>query len=179
MPLAPHWRLALLIVAGLALAEVRAARGDESRIPTFENDIQPSLSRFGCNTSGCHGKAEGQNGFKLSVFGFDPPADFRALTKESRGRRVFPAAPERSLLLLKASGGVPHGGGVRITAERPEYETMRRWIAAGCPQGSDSDPRVKSIELTPRERQLGLGESQQLRVVAEMTDGRRLDVTRL
>lgn len=152
---------------------------EHDRPLNFENDIVPILGKFACNASGCHGKAEGQNGFKLSVFGFDPPADFRALTKESRGRRVFPAAPERSLLLLKASGGAPHGGGVRITAERPEYETVRRWIAAGCPQGSDQDPTVNSIELTPRERQLGLRENQQLRVVATMTDGRRVDVTRL
>src|SRR5262249_25481517 len=80
----------------------------------FENDIIPLFSRFGCNSSGCHGKAEGQNGFKLSVFGFDPEADFAALTKEARGRRLFPAAPDHSLLLRKASGGVPHGGGVRL-----------------------------------------------------------------
>lgn len=152
---------------------------EHDRPLNFENDIVPILGKFACNASGCHGKAEGQNGFKLSVFGFDPPADFRALTKESRGRRVFPAAPERSLLLLKASGGAPHGGGVRITAERPEYETVRRWIAAGCPQGSAADPVVKSIELTPRERQLGPGAAQQLRVVATMSDGRRVDVTRL
>jgi hypothetical protein len=152
---------------------------EHDRPLNFENDIVPILGKFSCNASGCHGKAEGQNGFKLSVFGFDPPADYRALTKESRGRRVFPAAPERSLLLLKASGGAPHGGGVRIASDRPEYDTLRRWIAAGCPQGSSTDATVKRIELTPHERQLGLGESQQLRVVATMSDGRRIDVTRL
>src|SRR5581483_6651947 len=69
----------------------------------FENDVIPILSRFGCNSSGCHGKAEGQNGFKLSVFGFDPPADYTALVKEGRGRRTFPAAPEQSLVLRKAA----------------------------------------------------------------------------
>src|SRR5437867_4737932 len=94
----------------------------------FENDIEPLLSRFGCNSSGCHGKAEGQNGFKLSVFGFDPAADHAALTKEARGRRVLPGAPEFSLLLMKASGAVPHGGGVRIPQGTPEYETLRAWI---------------------------------------------------
>ncbi|MFN5197007.1 MAG: hypothetical protein ACK5MS_06935, partial [Planctomyces sp.] len=81
----------------------------------FENDIVPILSRFGCNTSGCHGKAEGQNGFKLSVFGSDPEADYDAVVKENFGRRVFPAVPENSLLLLKATGQVPHGGGSRLT----------------------------------------------------------------
>ena len=71
----------------------------------FENDIEPLLSRFGCNSSGCHGNSGGQNGFKFSVFGFDPAADYAALVKESRGRRVLPAAPDHSLLLLKVSGG--------------------------------------------------------------------------
>src|SRR5258707_4691895 len=103
----------LFLLVGL-LARSSIAIGDQPRPFNFENDIVPILSRFGCNSSGCHGKAEGQNGFKLSVFGFDPNADFDALTKEARGRRVFPAAPERSLILTKAGGTIPHGGGVRI-----------------------------------------------------------------
>ncbi len=107
----------------------------EPRRFNFENDIVPILSRFGCNSSGCHGKAEGQNGFKLSVFGFDPPADYAALTKEARGRRVFPAAPEQSLLLRKMTGQMPHGGGARIAAGSGDYETVRAWIAAGLPFG--------------------------------------------
>src|SRR6478609_8651344 len=152
---------------------------DTGRPFHFVNDVIPLFSRHACNASGCHGKAEGQNGFKLSVFGFDPPADYRALTQESRGRRVFPAAPERSLLLRKASGGAPHGGGVRITADRPEYETLRRWIGEGLPLGSKDDPTVVKIELTPHERQLGLGQTQQLRVVAELSNGKKHDVTRL
>ena len=81
---------------------------DQPRTPSFENDIEPLLARFSCNTSGCHGKAEGQNGFKLSVFGFDPDADYRAIVSEARGRRVLLPSADRSLLLLKASGGVPH-----------------------------------------------------------------------
>ncbi len=169
----------------------------------FENDIVPILSRHGCNSSGCHGKAEGQNGFKLSVFGFDPAADYDALTKEGRGRRVFPAAAERSLLLAKASGGAPHGGGVRISHDSLEYATLRDWIAAGLPRGRDDDPKVISIEIAPRERVLAaapvgrisnpsvnpanapssgsaaLGSSQQLRVIARYSDGRTADVTPL
>src|SRR5207237_2014105 len=91
----------------------------------FENDIEPLFSRYGCNSAGCHGGAEGQNGFKLSVFGFDPAADFAALTKEARGRRVLPAAPDASLLLAKASGAIAHGGGVRIRAGSQDYDTLR------------------------------------------------------
>ena len=145
----------------------------------FENDIVPILSKFGCNTAGCHGKAEGQNGFKLSVFGFDPLADHRALTMEGRGRRVFPAAPEQSLLLRKASGGLPHGGGIRIDRARPEFETLRAWIAAGVPFGSPDDPRVVAIELTPHEAQLAMRGTQRLQVMATWSDGQKQDVTQL
>src|SRR5262249_3751213 len=132
-----------------------------------------------CNTSGCHGKAEGQNGFKLSVFGFDPDADYRAIANEGRGRRVFPSSPDRSLLLLKASGGVPHGGGVRIPPGRPEYATLRNWIASGVPRGSPDDPHVVKIELSPREKQMTLGSQEQLKVTATWSDGRVQDVTSL
>jgi hypothetical protein len=143
----------------------------------FENDVLPVLSRFGCNSSGCHGKAEGQNGFKLSVFGFDPAADHAALTRESRGRRVFPAAPEHSLLLLKMSGQVAHGGGVRVAAGSSDFETVRGWIAAGTPFGSLDDPKVTGIHVEPRERMLPHKGQQQLRVVARYSDGREADVT--
>src|SRR3982750_1720820 len=94
----------------------------------FQNEVQPILSRHGCNAGGCHGRASGQNGFKLSLFGFDPVFDFNALVKEARGRRVFPASPDNSLILTKASGRVPHGGGKRIAADSEDYRTLRRWI---------------------------------------------------
>ncbi|MGH7172454.1 MAG: DUF1549 domain-containing protein, partial [Gemmataceae bacterium] len=143
----------------------------------FENDLEPILSRFGCNSSGCHGKAEGQNGFKLSVFGFDPLADYAALTKESRGRRVFPAAPQHSLLLRKMSGQMPHGGGARIAVGSRDYDTVRAWIAAGMPLGSPRDPKVVSIRIQPRQRLLRFHGRQQLRVLARFSDGQEVDVT--
>jgi hypothetical protein len=143
----------------------------------FENDVVPLLSRFGCNASGCHGNAEGQNGFKLSVFGFDPAADYAALIKESRGRRVVPAAPEHSLLLTKASGVTAHGGGIRIPRGTTEYETLRAWIAAGSPFGDADAPRVTGIRVEPSERLLAMKGQQQLRVVARYGDGREVDVT--
>jgi murein DD-endopeptidase MepM/ murein hydrolase activator NlpD len=156
---------------------VQVEGSTQARRFNFENDIEPLLSRFGCNSSGCHGKAEGQNGFKLSVFGFDPPADYAALTKEGRGRRVFPAAPEHSLLLTKMSGGVAHGGGLRIARGSAEYETFRAWIAAGLPVGEASDPTVASVRVEPRERLLAMKGQQQLRVIARYSDGREADVT--
>lgn len=156
---------------------VHVSGSTEPRRFHFENDIIPLLSRFGCNASGCHGKAEGQNGFKLSVFGFDPAADYAALTKEGRGRRIFPSAPEQSLLLTKASGRVAHGGGLRIPRGSPDYETIRGWIAAGLPFGAADAPRVASIRVEPRERTLAMHGQQQLRVIARYTDDREADVT--
>jgi hypothetical protein len=143
----------------------------------FGNDIVPLLSRFGCNSSGCHGKAEGQNGFKLSVFGFDPAADYASLVKEGRGRRVFPAAPDMSLLLRKMSGQSPHGGGARIRAGSREYDTIRGWIAVGMPFGSTNAPHVVRVRVEPAERQLEVRATQQLRVLATYSDGRVVDVT--
>jgi hypothetical protein len=151
----------------------------QARRFNFENDIVPLLSKYGCNSSGCHGKAEGQNGFKLSVFGFDPAADYTALVKEARGRRVFPAAPDHSLMLAKMSGMVPHGGGRRIPRGTAEYELIRGWIAAGVPFGNPTDPRVVSIRVEPHERVLDMKGLQQLRVVAQYSDGREVDATRL
>jgi hypothetical protein len=179
MPPSSHLPLKLCLLAAGAFCLGAAALGDETRPLHFENDIVPILSRFGCNASGCHGKAEGQNGFKLSVFGFDPAADHRALTMEGRGRRVFPASPDQSLLLLKAGGGMPHGGGIRIPPDRPEYETLRHWIAQGCPVGAADAPRVVKIDVTPGERELAMGQSQPLSVTATYSDGKQTDVTRL
>jgi len=145
----------------------------------FERDVVPILSRYACNGSGCHGKAEGQNGFKLSVFGFDPPADYAALLHESRGRRVSKTQPDESLLLTKISGRVPHGGGVRIKPDSLEYQLLRGWIAAGAPFGTADDPQFVSIELSPKFRQMTAGGMQQLRVIATDSQGVRHDVTPL
>ena len=83
----------------------------------FGNQIVPIFTKLGCNSGGCHGKASGQNGFKLSLLGFEPEVDYNALVKEARGRRVFPASPDNTLLLLKAAGLVAHGGGKRLKVE--------------------------------------------------------------
>jgi hypothetical protein len=152
---------------------------DERRRFQFETDIEPILSRFGCNSSGCHGKAEGQNGFKLSVFGSDPQEDFHRLTHEGRGRRLFPNAPERSLLLTKASGQVPHGGGVRIAPESAEYRTLASWIAAGTPFGNSDSSTVVDLRVEPAERTLAMRRTQRLRVTALYSDGAEIDVTHL
>jgi hypothetical protein len=164
--------------AGLkAEIPVTVLNSQQARTFHFDNDILPILNKFSCNNSGCHGKAEGQNGFKLSIFGFDPHADHQALTQESRGRRVNPLIPADSLLLRKASGGTPHGGGVRIVRSSEEFRTLHDWISAGMPYGSEATPRVTQITVTPHERTLVLRGHQQLRAVAKFSDGHEADVT--
>lgn len=149
-----------------------------SEVPIhFANDIVPIFSKHGCNAGGCHGKSGGQNGFRLSLFGFFPEIDYDAITRESRGRRVFPLDPDHSLLLRKPAGDLPHGGGVRFEPSSSDYELLRRWIRAGCPQGSPDAPSVESISVYPRTRMLSRKGKQQLRVVARFTDGRLEDVT--
>ncbi len=150
-----------------------------SRTVTFERDVQPILARMGCNAGACHGKARGQNGFQLSLLGFDPDFDFAALTQEGRGRRIIPAAPDHSLLLLKASGQVPHGGGKRLAKESPHYDVLRRWIAAGTPRTPQDAPTLERITLEPAECSLLNHAQQQLLVTAHYSDGTRQDVTDL
>jgi hypothetical protein len=176
-----------LLLLGLALGlgaghGVRAAEpvdAGEGRRLHFANDIVPLLTRFGCNSGGCHGKASGQNGFKLSLFGFDPAFDHAALVTEGRGRRVFPAAPDRSLLLTKPSALVPHGGGRRFGPDSEAYRLLRRWIAQGAPVGDAGAPTLRKLEMVPAERVLARGARQQVAVRAHYSDGSVRDVTRL
>jgi hypothetical protein len=160
-----------------ATVQVEVQGSQQVRTFHFENDVVPILSRFSCNASGCHGFSQGQNGFKLAVFGSDPDFDFNALVKEARGRRVFPAAPEASLLLMKASGQMPHGGGTRIRLGSDEYEVIRGWIAAGTPMGDPKAPSVVSIRVEPKERLMSMKGTQQLRVIARFSDGREIDAS--
>ncbi|MBI5760197.1 MAG: DUF1549 domain-containing protein [Planctomycetales bacterium] len=146
---------------------------------SFANDILPVLSKLGCNSGSCHGRAIGQNGFKLSLFGFDPGFDYAALVHEGLGRRVSPAAPDDSLMLLKATGAMPHGGGVRMTADSESYRLLRRWIEQGSPLGRDDEPHDVKLEVTPDERIVQGKSQQQLRVVAHYSDGSTRDVTQI
>ncbi len=145
----------------------------------FPNEVVPIFTKFGCNGGGCHGKASGQNGFRLSLLGFEPTEDYEHLVKEARGRRLFPAAPERSLLLMKASAQIPHGGGHRIEYDSPSYRVVRRWIAQGMPYGEPDDPTVTHIDVLPGENLMPRDATQQLVVVAHFTDGSTRDVTRM
>jgi hypothetical protein len=144
----------------------------------FPNQVVPIFTKIGCNSGGCHGKASGQNGFKLSLLGFEPEVDYLALVKEGRGRRLFPAAPDSSLLLLKATGQVAHGGGRKMEKDSEEYKIVRRWIAAGMPYGKPDDPIVKKITIYPEHRVVDKQGRQQLAVYAHYSDGSVEDITR-
>src|SRR2546423_12940949 len=113
----------LLACALLLAGSASAVANPPPPAVSFELDVVPILTRVGCNAGACHGKARGQNGFQLSLLGFDRDFDHAALTKEARGRRIFPAAPDKSLLLLKPTGQVAHGGGKRLELNEPAYET--------------------------------------------------------
>jgi hypothetical protein len=151
----------------------------EAPLPiNFANEVVPVFTKYGCNAGGCHGKSGGQNGFRLSLLGFEPEDDYAYLVKESRGRRIFPAAPQFSLLLRKATGQLPHGGGERFAVDSPPYRVLARWIEQGMPRGREDDPVVSHIEVLPRQRVLAQNEQQQLIVLAHYSDGAVRDVTR-
>lgn len=145
---------------------------------SFQQQVQPILARLGCSAGACHGKARGQNGFQLSLLGFDPDFDHAALTTQARGRRVSWAAPEQSLLLEKATARVPHGGGLRLAPESPEYDLLLRWITAGTPRHLPDEPTLARIELWPPHRRMQPGEQQQVMATAHYSDGTARDVTR-
>lgn len=157
---------------------VKVEGAGAARPINFANQIVPVFTKAGCNAGGCHGKASGQNGFKLSLLGFEPDEDYEHIVKEARGRRVFPAAPENSLLLLKGINASPHGGGKRLDPKSDDYALVARWIAQGMPLGQPTDPKVERIEVLPAQRVMALGGDQQLVVLARYTDGSVQDVTR-
>src|ERR1051325_2639773 len=128
----------------------------------FPNQIVPIFTKAGCNGGGCHGKSGGQNGFRLSLLGFEPGEDYEHLVKEARGRRVFPASPDRSLLLMKGTAALPHGGGKRLDPNSDDYRLLVGWIRQGMPDGNTKDPRVDHIEVFPGQRTIALGAQQQL-----------------
>jgi hypothetical protein len=144
----------------------------------FANQIVPIFTKTGCNGGGCHGKSSGQNGFRLSLLGFEPTEDYEHLVKETRGRRLFPAAPDRSLLLLKATATVPHGGGKRLSIGSDDYNLMVRWIMQGMPYGTTNDAKLASIEVVPPIRTMSRNSEQQIVVLAKYSDGSVQDVTR-
>ncbi|GIW89193.1 MAG: vegetatible incompatibility protein HET-E-1 [Isosphaeraceae bacterium] len=144
----------------------------------YVRDVTPVLSRLGCNAGTCHGSAQGKNGFKLSLRGYDPIFDVRALTDDHASRRVNLASPDDSLMLLKPTGAVPHVGGVLMKPGEPAYEVIRAWIAHGA-RLDLTTPRVVRIDVLPHNPIIPAeGGRQQFRVVATYADGGTRDVSR-
>jgi len=147
---------------------------------SFMNDVVPVLTKAGCNMGVCHAKAgNGQNGFQLSLLGFEPQEDYEHLVKEARGRRLFATTPDRSLLLLKATGQMPHGGGVRLKADSESYTLLRDWIQQGAPYDTAEAAKLVSFEVEPKRGSVPRQGQQQLKAVAKYTDGTVRDVTEL
>jgi hypothetical protein len=156
---------------------IEAVDWDDNPKVSFPNQVVPIFTKLGCNGGGCHGKAAGQNGFKLSLLGFEPKEDFEHLVKESRGRRLSPASPDSSLLLTKAINSSPHGGGQRLEVNSHEYRMLRRWIEQGMLPGTDNDPHIVAIQINPEQRRMRPTGEQQLSVIATYSDGQKHDVT--
>jgi hypothetical protein len=144
---------------------------------SFVREVMPVLGKVGCNAGTCHGAQSGKNGFKLSLRGYDPEFDIQALTDDEGARRFNRSAPDKSLMLMKPSGAVPHVGGVLFQPGEPYYEMIRSWIAGGVRFDKDA-PRVQSIDIAPKNPVIPLiGMKQQMAVLATYTDGSVRDVT--
>lgn len=170
---------ALISAAGWVGGAGQAVAAQPSNTLNFVNDIEPILTKASCNSGGCHAKAGiGQRGFRLSVLGFEPQEDYEHIVKEGKGRRVFAAAPDQSLLLLKAANIVPHGGGKRLDPSSEEFQTVVRWISEGMVYERESDPKIVSVEVEPARISLKAKSEQQLKVHARYSDGSVRDVSR-
>ena len=168
--IAVWWLLiGLSLITGKATAQV-----------SFVNDVVPVLTKAGCNAGTCHAKAgNGQNGFQLSLLGFEPREDYEHLVLNARGRRLFPAAPENSLLLTKASGKVPHGGGVRLEESSEGYQTLLNWIRQGAASDIDVASKLTSLHVEPPRGTVAPMGQQPLKAIATYEDGSQRDVTSL
>ncbi|NND96015.1 MAG: DUF1553 domain-containing protein [Pirellulaceae bacterium] len=165
--------IAMMIALGASMIAV----GAEPEPVSFELDIQPILTAKGCNAGACHGKQRGQNGFQLSLLGFDSDFDYNALARNGRGRRLTLASPESSLLMQKATATIPHGGGAKIKVDSSEYKTMVAWIAQGAVRRVPGEPTLERVELIETEFTLRPDEQRRLKVASYYSDNTQRDVT--
>src|SRR5262245_34346797 len=168
----------VILVLATATVPLSAAPNEKPRL-SFVKDIVPIFTKSGCANSNCHGSIRGQAGFKLSLFGYEPDLDYDAIVKAQDGRRIDRNDPARSLILLKPTFGVPHGGGERFTVGSLEYDAILNWIRDGATYDSAGSPRLRTIRVVPEEVTLvGLGSKQQLSVSGTYTDDSTEDLTR-
>jgi hypothetical protein len=163
-----------------AQTKVSVVEATAKREISFHLDVMPVLTRTGCNTGSCHGAARGKDGFRLSLFGFDPVGDYDRITREIGIRRINLAVPAESLMLLKGTGGVQHTGGKRMELDSKYYRTMLTWLEAGAVIDPAAPPTVTNLELFPKQAVLeGEGAKQRMVAVATYSDGAKRDVTEL
>jgi hypothetical protein len=168
--------LFLLLMTGVALGA--GQESTKSKV-SFVKDVVPVLTKAGCANSNCHGSIRGQNGFKLSLFGYEPELDYDAITTADNGRRIDRANPLKSLVLLKPTYQLQHGGGERFKVGSFEYTALLEWIRAGAPFDSPGSPRIRSLTVAPDQVTLtGVGTVRKLTAIATYTDGSREDVSR-
>ncbi|RLS51794.1 MAG: DUF1553 domain-containing protein [Planctomycetota bacterium] len=161
------------LILGGSLAEA------EDRPISFVNDVMPAMTKAGCNIGACHAKAGGgRNGFQLSLLGFEPLDDYEQLTKSDRGRRVSPASPDKSLILLKGSGQLPHGGGLRLKADGEGYAIIREWVRQGALYDKPGTPTLATFTIQPQRGTVPRKTQQQLTAVATYSDGTTREVTK-
>jgi hypothetical protein len=169
----------VLVKAGGKSARVKVkVTGAAADAPvSFTREIVPVLTRAGCNAGSCHGAQHGRGGFRLSLFGFDPAFDQREIVQSAEGRRVVPSDPERSILLLKPTLQMEHGGGERFGTNSREYAFLKGWLEDGAPAPEPKDPTVTALTIWPAKRVMSPGDKQQLLARATWSDGRIEDVT--
>jgi Protein of unknown function (DUF1553)/Protein of unknown function (DUF1549) len=186
-PVLAGWALAMMVLfdapvcrADPPVSEAPVATVVSSGSPavSFRNGVVPLLTKLGCNQGACHGGQHGKGGFKLSLLGFEPDVDFTAIAKSAEGRRITPFAPEESLLLLKPTLAVAHGGGKKMEIDSPAYRLLTLWLEQGARGPRDDDPRVVGVKVSPDHRRMEPGQEQQLAVFAMLSDGSETDVTR-
>ena len=155
-------------------------RGWKSEEPwTFRNHVEPILTKLGCNSGACHGASAGKSGLRLSLRAYAPDTDYDVLTRQALGRRIVATAPAESLMLLKPTAAVEHGGGRRLAPGSLNYRVISEWIAAGSPPPKATDPKVVTLKVFPPAATLSKGQTQRFLVQAAYSDGRVEDVTQL
>ena len=154
-------------------------RAEAPPAPSFNADVMPVLTKIGCNGGSCHGALNGQSGFKLSLFGYEPDEDYEMIVHKHDGRRVSLTDPEKSLILLKPTFQVPHGGGQVLKKDSPEYNALLGWLRAGAKRIPENEKRVVALRITPPQSVLfGKDAKRQLLVTAQYSDGTERDITR-
>jgi len=164
-------------IALIAMLIVNGAGYGAETTPSFLHEIMPLLTRHGCNQGSCHGKGNGQNGFRLSLRGYAPELDHAWLTREFLARRIDTADPGESLLVRKAMGEVTHEGGRLFSRNTKSHEVMVQWLKAGMPGPLKNEAKLTGLKITPATMPLAKDQKQQLKVLAEFSDSKTVDVT--